>query len=128
MLKSGSTRSAIPSSVRNVRMRSRMYGGVNIFHEGASTWLSTVASAPKRDVPPSVSTIAAPSSSANLAMPKSSPVAASTPNGSYLSSEPCGRHCSGSLTKPVSLKHWARLSQSSASAAWMPRAKASMML
>ena len=46
-------------------MSSRMYGGVNIFHEGASTWLRTVASAPKRDVPPSVSAIAWPSSSAS---------------------------------------------------------------
>jgi hypothetical protein len=79
MLNSGSTRAAMPSSVRKVRMSSRMYGGVNIFHEGASTWLRTVASAPKRDDAPSTLFIACVRSLANCARPRSSPVTGSYP-------------------------------------------------
>eukprot|EP00964_Phaeocystis_antarctica_P103691 scaffold68946_cov52-Phaeocystis_antarctica.AAC.2 len=67
----------MPSSVRKVRISSRMYGGVNIFHVGASSWLSTVASAPKRDEAPSTLPMARVRSFANCVRPRSSPVTGS---------------------------------------------------
>ena len=47
---------AIPSSVRKVRMRRRMYGGVYIFHRSPIPE-RTVARAPNREVPPAVASM-----------------------------------------------------------------------
>eukprot|EP00982_Pelagococcus_subviridis_P010100 30968-Pelagococcus_subviridis.AAC.3 len=58
MLKSGSALAAMPSSVRKVRTRSTMYGGVrNLYRPDMLP--NPVASAPKRDRPPSSAVSAA---------------------------------------------------------------------
>jgi hypothetical protein len=79
---------------RKVQTRRSTYGGVNIFHRGASFWFRTVARAPKRDVPPSTSPIASPSSFESCAKPLSSPVAGCPCAGSNARRVSRARRCS----------------------------------
>ena len=126
MLKLGSTLAAIPSRVKNVRISSRTYGGVNINQRGDRSRLRTVAIAPNLLVPPSAASIAWPSSPVNCANPRSSPVASSTPKARQLSLG-LARKDMGSVMKPASLNALVTINQSSESVPWIPRAKASII-